>query len=369
MLLYLAVAIWPLIIQRLYAHGRLVIGNRRVEFETHLIIAMTPIFVLLAFRSGKMGNDTATYVRQFGEMIDIPLEYAFATSRMEQGYLVFVKALTFITHNGLVYQVICVTIMMMGMYFFLIEHEKDAFLFLYFYCTLGLFFFMFTGTRQCLAMTICLFSYRFAQRKQYIRFLLCVVLAYYFHKSAVLFVIVPLVMLIKVNLITTIIYIIVPFILGRYLQAIQTWFNDTLDYSYGIESTGSGMIFLMVIIVFTVFSMIQLFNSGYIGKNNTVMSGLGKETQDFTQEVYNLLNINFITLAFWAMRLQTRVAERPSYYFLFFSCLLFAKAFNRITENQNRQLYWFLMIGFTLALYVYRLSTNFASFVPYQFYS
>ena len=80
------------------------------------------------------------------------------------------------------------------------------------------------------------------------------------------------------------------------------------------------------------------------------------------------MNINFIALLLWILRIQTRVAERPSFYFLFFSCALFAYTLNRVKDRQIYFLAKIAIVVLCLLLYVYRFSTNFASFVPYKLY-
>ena len=355
MLLYICVAIWPLIIQYIYTNRPLVIRKKRIKKEKYIMLALLPIFLMLAFRSGTMGADTGTYMRQFLNTINTPLETVIENSRMEVGYLIFVKLITYITHNPLIYQIICISFMFYGLYSFLKELEiEDALVFIYFYCTLGIFFFMFTGTRQCLAMGICLFSYKFLKQNQYFKFLLCILLAFYFHKSSVLFIGVLFIYNRKVNFINIIIYSIAALVMGRNLNSIQQWFNDTLDYTYGIEYTGNGMIFLVVLLAFSVFSMIMIYNRDG-----------GFNVNKYTR---NLININFITLVFWIMRLQTRVAERPSYYFMFFSCVFYANALNSIKNSREKRIYKIIVYSLAMALYIYRLKTNFTSLVPFEFY-
>lgn len=355
MLLYICVAIWPLIVQYIYKNKPLAIGKKRIKKNKYILFALLPIFLILAFRGESMGADTGTYMHQFLNTINTPLESVIANSRMEVGYLIFVKLITYITHNPLFYQIICISFIIYGLYSFLKELEiEDALLFIYFYCTLGVFFFMFTGTRQCLAMGICLFSYKFLKQNQYFKFLLCVLLAFYFHKSAILFIIVLFIYNRKVNIMNTIVYSIMAFVIGRNLNSIQQWFNDTLDYTYSIEYTGNGMIFLIVLLAFSVFSMIMIYNRD--GGFN-----VNKKTRI-------LININFITLVFWIMRLQTRVAERPSYYFIFFSCAFYANALNRIKNSNERRLYKIMVCSLAMILYIYRLKTNFAVLVPFEFY-
>jgi len=355
MLLYIGIAVWPLIVQYIYKYRLLYIGEKKLKKNKYLILALVPIFFILAFRGGEMGADAGTYVRHFIGMIDTPLESTIEVSRMETGYLVFVKLLTYITHNGLIYQTICVACMIFGMYTFLKELEtEDALLYIFFYCTLGMFFFMFTGTRQCLAMGICLFSYKVLIRKHYLRFLLCIILAFCFHKSAILFIVILLIYNRKVNIFNTVIYFVVGVIAGQNLNILQDWFNDALNYNYEIEYTGNGMIFLIVLILLSVFSIIMIYNrDGGVNINKSIRT---------------LININFITLIFWVLRQQTRIAERPSYYFMFFSCALYANALNTIKDSKKRRIYKILVCGFAMLLYIYRLKTNFAGLIPYEFY-
>ena len=355
MLLYIFVAVWPLIVQYIYKYRPLCVGKNKINKNKYIILSLIPIFFILAFRGGTMGADTSTYIRQFSNSINTPLESIIANSRMEIGYLIFVKLITYITHNPLVYQVICVSFMIYGLYCFLKELEtEDALLFVYFYCTLGVFFFMFTGTRQCLAMGICLFSYKFLKQNKYLQFLLCSLLAFYFHKSSVLFITVLFIYNKKVNIINIVIYIIFAFLIGRNLESVQQWFNDTLDYTYSLEYTGNGMIFLIVLLALSIFSMIMIYNR-YGGFN------INKNTRI-------LMNINFITIVFWLMRLQTRIAERPSYYFIFFSCAFYANALNSIKNNRDRRLYKIIIFSLAMILYIYRLITNFSILIPFEFY-
>ena len=81
------------------------------------------------------------------------------------------------------------------------------------------------------------------------------------------------------------------------------------------------------------------------------------------------MNINFITLSLWFLRLYTRIAERPSYYFMFFSCIFYANALNNIMDVKKRKIYKIIIFILTMLLYVYRLNTNFKELIPYEIYN
>ncbi len=354
MLLYIFIAVWPLIVGWIYYNRPLAVGDNCLSLNKHIFIALLPIFILLAFRSGEMGADTGTYVRHFERMINTSIEQEFNITRMEHGYILFVKAITYLTHNGLVYQIICVSIIMLGLFVFLMDQEENAFYTLFFYITLGLFMFSFTGVRQCIAMSLCLLSYHFVKDKKYIRFVIFIALAFCFHKSAILFVAVPFIMNLKIGFVKTVLYGGTALIAGRYLDRIQAWFNEQLQYDYEIEATGNGGIFLGVLLLLTIYSLVEIFN---------YYNSLNKNKVEI-----QLMNINFIAIFFWLMRLSTRIAERPSFYFLFFSCALFGHVLNKDEETKSNKIFKILIICFSITLYIYRLRTNFASLVPYQFY-
>ena len=135
------------------------------------------------------------------------------------------------------------------------------------------------------------------------------------------------------------------------LVFIQNWFNSQLDYTYGIEETGNGQIFLFLHLLLVIFSVFMLYSHRNINEITTP-----------------LVNLSFISLLFWIIRLQTRVAERPSYYYLFFACGCFAYGLNSVEDTRQRTLYKLLIMGVSLLLFLYRFTNSFASLIPYQFY-
>lgn len=346
-------AVWPLIMHRIYTHHRFKFRGKECSKQLAIFLAMIPMFIMIGFRAPNMGADTGTYIRHFESVVNTPLDIAIANTRMETGYIIFIKFIgTYITQEPLGYQLICTLIYFLGVFSFANQQEdKDAFLFIYFFCTLGLFTFMFTGVRQCIAISICLLAYPCVKKNQLIRFLVCVLLAFFFHKSALLFVFVYFIRQRKITFYNVMLYGVLVWLSTLYLESIQSWFNEQFEYDYAIEETGSGGIFLLILLMLTIFSGVCLRSQMNINEN-----------------IRTLFNINFIAIFFWILRLFTRVAERPSYYFLFFSCALVAFSLNRITNTRKHVLLKIVIIGLALLLYYYRMRTNFVSLVPYRLY-
>ena len=361
MLIYIAVALFPLLVGTYY-NAR--IGRYLTEEEAMqkkyvrrrwawLLVAALPMFVLIAFRSTSMGNDTGGYLTFFDRMIDTPLDKIFIENKtgynFEPGFVLFEKLMTYVTHVPEVYQVIYSSIYLLAVTTFANQLEKSNFSFLFFFATLGTYTFMFTGVRQCLAMSICLFSYKFIKERRIIPFLILLLLAFTFHKSSILFIAAYFIYKRKIGWLNAAIYAGFAGFAYIYIDVIQEWFNKTLEYEYGIEETGSGMIFLVVVVAITVFSYFAVL---YYKKQ--------------TRESTGLLNIGVITLIMWLLRLATRVAERPSYYFLFFTAAMLCYGLDASNNSRDRILYKVVVYSLCMILFIYRFFTNFAALVPYQ---
>ena len=347
MVAYLAVAAFPFLVYMI----NFGMYHKKREKLLKIILAVLPMFILIAFRDESLGADTGSYLSDFRAMIDKPWSMIFYQTREEYGFRIFVKLITYVTKSPLVYQIICTLIYVVGFVSFLYHLDFDAAWPPFFFATTGVYTFMFTGIRQCIAMSICLFSYQFVKRRKLIRFLLCVVFAFFFHKSAFLFIVVYFVYKRKLSIWNILLYSGATVAAVLLLEEINKLYNQLSQTNYEVEKTGNGWVFFIFLTVLTVASIVIV----YINNKRT-------------EEVNGLINVSIISVALWVLRLFTRVAERPSFYFLFFSVALFGYAVNAVQNKRDQAIIKVVAFALCMSLYVYRLLTNFASFVPYHFY-
>ena len=155
-LIFIFIALWPFLMLYLYTKTACYTLQYKNFF---LYLAAFPMFFIIAIRGEDIGADTGVYARHFVSVLNKSLEVAIDDSRMEFGYITFVKYLGYVTASSKVYQVICACIYYVCMMSFVKQLKgNDGFFFFFFFCTLGLFMFMFTGVRQCIAISICLFT-------------------------------------------------------------------------------------------------------------------------------------------------------------------------------------------------------------------
>lgn len=347
MLIYIILPFTPLLVQYIYKNS----GSQDSQYRTYLFFAMLPMFLLIGFRADYIGADTWVYLRDFEKTRVLDLTSAIANSRMEEGYIRFVKYVGYITESPELFQLIYTSIYFIGYYSFAkLLDKKNGFFFIYLLITLGMFYFMLTGVRQNIAISLCLFSVQFLIKRKYIIVALLIALAFTFHKSSLLFVFAILLYDRKFTKLNICLYIAGLVVVSTYLVALQGWANENFEYNYGIEETGNGGIFLSIVAFLTLLSMAYY---KYKGKNVSF--------------IRFLFNVNILTLFLWILRLQTRVAERPSYYFLGISCALYAYMYDYWkSHGQTGQIIRWGIVGFTYVLFVYRLLTNFRSIIPYQ---
>ena len=359
MLIYILVALCPLLVGTFF-DSRVAVAPETLEQTKRfkrarwwwLLVAALPMFILIAFRGPYMGADTSVYLKFFSQMVNTPWDRIFAANvasyQFEPGFVVFEKLITVFTNSPQVYQVIYSSIYLVSIVSFANQLERCNFSFLYFFATMGLYVFMFTGVRQCLAMCICLLSYPFIKKRNFIPFLILLILAFTFHKSAILFIAAYFIYNRKIGWVNTIIYAVFAVLAYLYIDVIQEWFNDKLDYDYGVEETGNGFIFFAIIALITVFSFFMIL---YYKKK--------------TPESVGLLNIGVITFVMWLLRLATRVAERPSYYFMFFSAAMLCYALDAPIKSRDRIIYKVVVYSAFMLLFVYKFLTSSATLVPY----
>ena len=351
---YIIVAIFPILVGCIFDNTTKGMSanklGRRRWFA--LFIAALPMFVLIGFRNQTIGSDTAAYIYYFCGIDKLDWKYIFDATTMEPGYILFTKLIGVFTDSPLVYQVCCAMVYCIAVTTFANQLERSHFAFLYFFATLGVYTFMFTGTRQSLALSICLLSYVFIKKRKILPFSIIIAIAFFFHKSSILFAVAYIVYSMPFGIFSVLLYALMALLLYFNIGVVQEWFNDQLNYDYGVESTNSGLLFLAIVFLITVFAIFTIY-------------GYRRESK----ESVGALNISMIALVFWVVRLATRVAERPSYYFLVFTMVILAYGINSINIRDQRIIIGIIIGVFCMAMYMYRFTTNYQSYVPYMFYS
>ncbi|MBE6684084.1 MAG: EpsG family protein [Ruminococcaceae bacterium] len=343
MIYYVISALFPLAMWFLYYYitkENRIDDKQKIKLRNALtVISILPMFLLFVLRYKYVGNDTIGYVRFFENEIRT---YSFQDllvrdeMRVEMGYRIYVKIVSLFTDNYTVFFLINGIVIFGTLLHFAKKYTENPFVFFFLFMTLGTYSFVETGLRQALAMMICLWSIDFLKNKKIIRFLLLVTLAYFFHQSALIFILMlPLSFIKKYDwMILTHILMAIVFFAG--FTAFHEFFNEWLGYEYNIEETGNGLIFLMLVSVLFIFSLFMMYD-----KPNEV------DGQPL------IVHLSLLTVIFWLLRLVSRTAERVSYYYILGLYAYFAQATKYEKDKLSTLLKW-LLIAACFILFFYR---------------
>lgn len=343
MIFYCVAAIFPLLswlVYDLQRTGKQLNSEEQERLKRKLLfIAILPIVLLFVLRYKYIGADTIGYVRFFqGEVRKYSFEDLLSEDlmRIEVGYRVYVKFISLLTDNYTVFFLINAIVIFGTLYKFSLKYTNNPFIFFYLFITLGTYQFIETGLRQALAMTICLWAVDFIKNRRPIRFLLLVALAYLFHKSAMIFLLLYPLCMIKRYRWMAITYLIIAIVFIVGFAAFQNFFNELLGYEYEIEETGNGGIFLLLTMLICGYSMAVMIGKGVEKENQTV-----------------IIQMALMTVVFWLLRIMSRTAERISFYFIFGLYTYFSQTID-YDDTRIKTLFKWLILGACIALFVYR---------------
>lgn len=225
--------------------------------------------------------------------------------------------------------------------YFIYKNSANGFLSLLIYICLGLFTFNLNGMRQALAMSVCLFAYEQAKKRNLIRFILLVLLAMQFHKTAICFFPVFILPMLSYSKGNVLLYILGMVIFLLVLDNIILAYNDFTGEEYKADDSSSGGgLFVILIYVFALcISLMQ--PEALKNRNASIMC-------------YAVI----LGLAAYVARFfSNQMMERISFYYFYFTILLIPEGIEKLDTREGKIVRW-LFIIFALALFSYRIATG-----------
>ena len=294
------------------------------------------ILFLTAMRSYNTGSDTIQYVNLFESMHNTDWTDVLNNEHRDPGFVIFTKLVSMITTHPTVFLAITTIMSYAGVFDLIKRNSERPVLALYFTVTLGNFMFNFTGMRQAIAMSFCMFAVRFMQEKKPIRFLALVLVAAVFHHSAYIFLPMYIIAHRKVNIPSLIVSVGVTFAAMLSYERLLGAANDILGYDYGVEYTGNGFIFFMII----------LFVVG--------LAFLNKERWVTDEKQIVIMNMGIMCAVLWTFRLLGRTAERPSMYWLNVLPIVLTNATYTLKREEEKKFVMFASAALAFLLFYTR---------------
>ncbi|XTR37216.1 EpsG family protein [Paraclostridium tenue] len=146
------------------------------------------LFIILALRSESVGADISRYIKNFN-FISTNNWDIISGLRYEVGYKLLVKIISLITNDSQIFISIIAAISLIGVTKLIYKYSSMPVLSYWLYITFGFYTFIFSGLRQAIAISLVLISFDYLMENKIIKFILMVILASLFHKTAMAFIV------------------------------------------------------------------------------------------------------------------------------------------------------------------------------------
>lgn len=327
------------------------------------------LFLVIALRDKGVGSaDSSNYYRHWDNMAFRNFEGLkenIAKSPMEPGYLCTVWVLSKIFPNPQNVFVFSGLLFTLSACLFIYRNSPNVVLSFIMFITWGMYSFMVQGLRQAIAISICLFSIESVKKRKFFVFLLQILLAMCYHRSAIVFAMVYFIPWKKLSLVNNILMLSAAALLIASSPIIIYVGNEILqsNYNRAFESGGLVTLILHIVLICGSFFFVRHYVRVADGVDYKVRL-LGTEQDRRRESLFVTLAV--IGFAFYTMRYTGIGAmERISFYFLCAQIITLPIIISRFDKGSRFIICAFAII-LSILLFMYRVETT--GLVPYKFF-
>ncbi|MGN7763271.1 EpsG family protein [Paenibacillus sp. 22594] len=318
---------------------------RDKKFKLKLVVVWSGFVLFLygALRSINVGTDVNGYSLSYLQLQNISFKEIFLSNTVisrDPFFYYLLKILTYINTDPQFMIVVTTAIVIICLSVFIYKNSVNPLLSFVLFVGLRFYSFTLSGLRQAVAWSIIMLSYNFIKEKKPIKFLILVLIASLFHKSALIFLIAyPFAKIKRIGSIS----FAVPFIfIFNYVTnnslveiALKLSFFQQYDGQLSNGNNNSGSTLLLIYIGIYIFSLI-----------------LRKKTNDESQENYQMYNLTLLGIIITMLSLDYDNFFRIGYYFIFSIVLLLPHTINRIGDEKTRNLVSAIVIILIIAQFI-----------------
>lgn len=327
--------------------------NNEKSLKNATIISSVLVIFLIALRHSSMGIDLGTvsgegYIGSFyriGKIGWLSLLSQRHYLNYEFGYVFLSKLLYSIIPHHQFLLIVCAILSIAPMCFIISKYSENIYFSFMIYFSLPIFLLSYSGLRQSIALGICCFSCYFIEQKKLMRFVGCVLIAAFFHSSALMFLLAFPLFHLSISPKTRWMLMALLPITYIFRNQLFTWLCALIGIDGEIRDNGAIMFFLFLVALY-----ILAFT-------------LGNKKQN------GWLNLFFVVCIIQSMASMNMLVLRVGYYYLVALPILFPNAINSIKDVKTRHLVNFAMIIFFVAYGFYSLRhSSWAKAYPYHFF-
>ena len=320
----------------------------RIYSHKYNVIFALLLFAIAALRSPNTGADTGGYYSLYKNILsaNLPLEHYFTdiidgirsgTYTDGQMWSLFEKIASYVIPNAQLWMAFVAGIFIFACYRLIKRYSLDPIISWVYVYSIYLFTFILQGFRQSIAMAIVMLSFKYADEKKPVKFLLMIGAAYLFHQSAIVcLAIYPLVRLKSSKLYFIPIFggLVLAYITpSSIIPVLENLISET-RFSSNYTFAGETLSIMGWVLLFLFFSFCFIFKDAAIKQNQ--------------------VNEKLLTITMAGLVIQSFVSVlsemfRVSYYFNMFNMVLVANTCACVSERNQK----IVRYGFILAMMAY----------------
>lgn len=334
------------------------VGLRQNNYKNYLIFVGLLVTLVTGLRSLYVGSaDTLRYALTYERVLnyesffeyynEVLAERKFLVS--ETGFYLTCWLFGRVFHDGQAMVFLTMLFCTYSVCRFIYLNSEDPPTSLLIYVALGLMTFNMNGMRQAWAMSVCLFAYEHAKKGKLIPFVLTVLLAMQFHKTALCFM--PVFVLPRLRDrkgdILFFLFGLVFFMLS--MDWFVTTFSDLVDKEYATDAIADGG-GISVLLIYAVGLLLPVFAKGFL-KDKTIRISYYAGFTAFA--------------CYLARYFSNQMLERVSYYYLYFLIILIPNTIKKMDKKEQQFVIGVFSVA-AIALFAYRCRNG--SFRYFRFF-
>lgn len=326
--------------------------DKELYYRVAIILFFSILFFITAFRAHTVGADTMNYEAMFRRFSG----WSFARNLQykEPAFAVLCKLISLFTNDFqwlLIIASLLSIVPVAIIYSLEIEYPLTTIALL---LSISNFYMFFSGMRQSIAISLGMIAFLFVRKRKFILFLLIAVLAFFFHRTALILIL--MYPLYHIRLVKKSLYFVIPAMILVFVfnKPIFSFLQGIIKDYEGVGDTETGAItMLLLLIMFSLYAFIipydELMDDDAIGMRNFLLMATAVQM--------------FVPLNIYVMRI--------GYYYLIFLPLIIPKVSVNTSFRWNQVAYvaHYIFLGFfVLRFFMSAQSINALKIFPYSFF-
>lgn len=346
------------------------------------------LYLLSVLKDDSVGIDTQQYLLLYNEAVDAPLSSIFSYNGWEPLFSIFLVGFSKLHLPFRLFQAFIYLLVYLPLFFFMLKFDKAPGYSLLIFCFWSILIFNFSGLRQAVAMSFCLLSIIFLNKRKILGVVIgfaCILIGCLFHITAITFFIVPLLFLFKKPLKLAPYLIILSLFIFCFSPLILLFVSRIIystDYVPILRPDAWETFFAYLLIaVFIVFCLtnnriLRRIDDVGLKIDSKITTKINSYNKIFVLEesnddsIFSILVLVFLIGTFFeAFILSSYAIPRISMYFTIIAPFSISHAIGKF-KSTTAKLSLYVLIGTAFMIYFYftYISPNYLNCVPYTFF-